>query len=167
MQVTSKAGATKLRAPLNELMEAGMTQLSFAPTTSGFVERYEQSEGGQERHRSVEAVLNARDNGAARRSAWRQNETRAYYTTWVTSFRLLLQREVALTLRDRSYIAARLAQDVFVGLLTGAFFLRVSVCLPVGRTGFVACFRFRYACLPACGQPGPLVRCWFRVTRVG
>ena len=50
-----------------------------------------------------------------------------FYNGWATSLRVCLEREIALTMRDRSYIAARLLQDLLLGLLTGLIFFNLNI----------------------------------------
>lgn len=50
-----------------------------------------------------------------------------FYNGWATSLLVCLEREIALTLRDRSYIAARLLQDLLLGLLTGLIFFNLNI----------------------------------------
>ncbi len=115
-----------LRAKPSELAEAGLPAEAFPKTTHDFVTRFRKSELGQAL-RGAAHQPSAIDAGGVGCREWKENETRRFYNTWWTSFLICLQREVALTLRDRSYIVSRVLQDLFLGLLTGFIFFNLSI----------------------------------------
>ncbi len=97
--------------------------------TSDFALRYRKSSQGRSHLAAVEAITAQHGGGSEEggQHIWRANETMKFYNPWATSMRLLLEREVTLTLRDRSYIGARLLQDVLLGLLTGLIFWKLNI----------------------------------------
>lgn len=61
-----------------------------------------------------------------RASDWKENELRRFRITWWSSLIICLRREATLTLRDKSYLRARLVQDVVLGLLTGLIYWNIG-----------------------------------------
>ncbi len=89
-------------------------------TTQAFVAHYWASPHGQRQQRLL-ASCESRP-PSLRASDWKANEQRRFRTTWWTALVICLRREATLTLRDRSYLRARLVQDVVLGLLTGLIY---------------------------------------------
>jgi hypothetical protein len=141
--VTGKTANRKLLAARSELAESGLSLASVPTTTAEFARLYRKSSHGRSRLAAVEdaaaaaaaaataAVAAGEGDGAGAqsrlRSGWRENETMSFYNGWWTSLRVCLERELVLTLRDRSYIGARLLQDLLLGLLTGLIFFDLDI----------------------------------------
>ena len=93
-------------------------------TTQALVAHYWASSHG----RRQQALLDqcASRPPSLRASDWKENELRRFRITWWSSLIICLRREATLTLRDKSYLRARLVQDVVLGLLTGLIYWNIG-----------------------------------------
>ena len=109
---------------------SGAGAFSLVLNNKDFVCHFKESEAGkalairkQQSHiTSLSMISQSRDSV----TSWKDNEVRRYQTTPSASFVICLRREATLLLRDRSYLLARLMQDIFLGLLTGFLYWNIS-----------------------------------------
>lgn len=93
-------------------------------STQALVEHYWASPHGRRQQAKLDSCASRPP--SLRASDWKENERARFRNTWWSSLVICLRREATLTLRDKSYLRARLTQDVFLGLLTGLIYWDVG-----------------------------------------
>jgi len=88
-------------------------------TTAQFVERYESTPLWSEKQEGIHSL-------PSEPHIWKEEETMTYKNTWMTSFLVCLHREWIFFIRDRSFLVARLFQNLILGLVTGTIFWQIS-----------------------------------------
>jgi hypothetical protein len=130
VEMNSRDGARYLRS-LDELAEAGIDSPPVTADELKAAWEAGDSEGGEARA----SVLHTQEGPAPGSHAWKPGEAMAYKNGWWTNFRVCAAREWAFVVRDRSYMLARLAQNLVLGLVTGTIYWRIAESAPNDRMG--------------------------------
>lgn len=118
MEIASKDDSRHL-IDWDENAEKGLSSLAPPTTTADLRARYEATSLWSAKDAAIRTTIAPRTTPL---HEWKEEEAETYKNTWITSLLVCLHREWIFFTRDKSFLAARLFQNLVLGIATGTIF---------------------------------------------